>query len=204
MSAVLDHHDAHGHDHDHHAPTGWRRWVFATNHKDIGTLYLLFSFTMLMVGGVLALGIRAELCGKEHAYMPIHVKVVSAEDYSAWVGEQYKVIAAKADDPSKVWELADLVKRGAGVYAANCAACHQANGKGAGPIKPLDGSAIVVDADKNKMINVVLHGAANGAMPAWTQLSDTDLAAVMTYAKNSWSNNTQRLVQPAEVQAARK
>ena len=146
----------------------------------------------------------AELCGKEHAYMPIHVKVLSAQDYSAWVGEKQKAMAAAADDPSKVWELADLVKRGAGVYAANCAACHQANGKGAGPIKPLDGSAIVVDADKNKMINVVLHGAANGAMPAWTQLSDTDLAAVMTYAKNSWTNNTQRLVQPAEVQAARK
>ncbi len=146
----------------------------------------------------------AELCGKEHAYMPIHVKVVSAADYSAWVGEKKKAMAAAADDPSKVWVLADLVKRGESVYAANCAACHQANGKGAGPIKPLDGSAVVVDADKGKIINVLLNGQNNGAMPAWKQLSDTELAAVMTYAKNNWSNQTQQIVQPAEVQAARK
>ncbi len=146
----------------------------------------------------------AELCGKEHAYMPIHVKVVTAEEYSAWVGEKQKAMAAAADDPSKVWVLADLVKRGESVYAANCAACHQASGKGAGPIKPLDGSALVVDADKGKIINVLLNGQNNGAMPAWKQLSDTELAAVMTYAKNTWSNQTQQIVQPAEVQAARK
>ncbi|WP_035620091.1 MULTISPECIES: cytochrome c oxidase subunit II [Hydrogenophaga] len=146
----------------------------------------------------------AELCGKEHAYMPIHVKVVSAEEYTAWVGEKYKAIAAAADDPSKVWTLADLVKRGESVYAANCAACHQANGKGAGPIKALDGSPVVLDADKGKMTHVLLNGQNNGAMPAWKQLSDTELAAVMTYAKNSWSNKTEQIVQPAEVQAARK
>jgi len=145
----------------------------------------------------------AELCGKEHAYMPIHVKVVTAEEYSAWVGEKQKAMAAAADDPSKVWVLADLVKRGESVYAANCVACHQASGKGAGPIKPLDGSALVVDADKGKIINVLLNGQNNGAMPAWKQLSDTELAAVMTYAKNTWSNQTQQIVQPADVQAAR-
>jgi cytochrome c oxidase subunit II len=145
----------------------------------------------------------AELCGKEHAYMPIHVKVVSAEEYTAWVGEKYKAIAAAADDPSKVWTLADLVQRGESVYAANCAACHQANGKGAGPIKPLDGSPIVLDADKNKAMQVVLNGAAGGAMPAWKQLSDTEIAAVLTYAKNHWSNKTEQIVQPADVQAAR-
>ncbi len=146
----------------------------------------------------------AELCGKEHAYMPIHVKVVSAEEYTTWVTEKNKAMAAAADDPSKVWTLTDLVKRGESVYAANCAACHQANGKGAGPIKALDGSPVVLDADKSKMINVLLNGQNNGAMPAWKQLSDTELAAVLTYTKNSWSNQTQRLVQPAEVQAARK
>lgn len=145
----------------------------------------------------------AELCGKEHAYMPIHVRVVSAEEYTTWVTEKNKAMAAAADDPSKVWTLTDLVKRGEAVYAANCAACHQANGKGAGPIKALDGSPVVLDADKSKMINVLLNGQNNGAMPAWKQLSDTELAAVLTYTKNSWSNQTQRLVQPAEVQAAR-
>ena len=80
-------------------------------------------------------------------------------------------MAAKADDPTKVWTLADLVARGEKVYAANCAACHQANGKGAGPIKALDGSPVVLDADKGKQIAVLLNGQNNGAMPAWKQLS---------------------------------
>ena len=145
-----------------------------------------------------------ELCGKEHAYMPIHVKVVTNEQYSAWVKERQKEAAAKADDPSKVWEQADLVARGEKVYAANCASSHQASGKGAGPIKALDGSAIVLDADHLKTVNILLNGAAGGAMPAWKQLSDTEIAAVITYAKNSWSNKTAQLVQPAQVQAARK
>lgn len=144
-----------------------------------------------------------ELCGKEHAYMPIHVKVVSAEDYTAWVADQQKLAAAKLDDPNKVWTLADMLPRGEKVYAANCAACHQANGKGAGPIKPLDASPVVLDADHAKEIQIVLKGAANGAMPSWAQLSDTDIAAVVTYTKNAWSNKTGQLVQPAEIVAQR-
>jgi len=144
-----------------------------------------------------------ELCGKEHAYMPIHVKVVSAADYSKWVDGEMKKLAAKADDPSRVWTLEDISKRGEKVYAANCAACHQANGKGAGPIKPLDGAAVVLDADKSKEIAVLLNGQNNGAMPAWKQLSDTDLAAVITFTKNNWSNKTGQLVQPADVKSAR-
>jgi len=142
-----------------------------------------------------------ELCGKEHAYMPIHVKVVSAEDYTAWVADQQKKMAAKLDDPAKVWTVTDIVARGEKVYAANCAACHQANGKGAGPIKALDGSPIVLDADKTKAIHIVLNG--QGAMPAWKQLSDTDLAAVISYSKNNWSNKTGQVVQPSEVLAQR-
>jgi len=145
-----------------------------------------------------------ELCGKEHAYMPIQVKVLSGEDYAAWVDTEKKKQAAKADDPSKVWTLDDLSKRGEKVYAANCAACHQANGKGAGPIKPLDGAAVVLNADHAKQISVLLNGQNNGAMPSWKALSDTEIAAVITFTKNNWSNKTGQLVQPAEVLAARK
>ena len=146
----------------------------------------------------------AELCGKEHAYMPIHVKVLSAQDYSKWVDDEKKKMAAKLDDPNKVWTAEEITKRGEKVYAANCVACHQATGKGAGPIKPLDGSAIVLDADKSKQIAILLNGANNGAMPAWKTLSDTDIAAVITYTKNNWSNKTGQLVQPSEITVARK
>ncbi|WP_218510321.1 cytochrome c oxidase subunit II [Variovorax sp. dw_308] len=144
-----------------------------------------------------------ELCGKEHAYMPIHVKVMAAADYTAWVDGKKKEAAAKLDDPNKVWVLPDLMARGEKVYAGNCAACHQANGKGAGPIKPLDASEKVLNADASVQLHVVLNGQNNGAMPAWKQLSDTDIAAVVSYTKNSWSNKTGQLVQPSQVKAER-
>ena len=145
-----------------------------------------------------------ELCGKEHAYMPIHVKVLSAEDYSVWAKDEQKKMAALQDDPSKVWVLDELLKRGEKVYAANCMACHQANGKGGGPVKPLDGAAVVLNADKTKQITVLLAGQNNGAMPSWKQLSDTDIAAVISFTKNNWSNKTGQLVQPSDVLALRK
>lgn len=146
----------------------------------------------------------AELCGKEHAYMPIHVKVVSAEDYTKWVDGKKKEMAAKADDPNKVWEQAALIARGEKVYAANCAVCHKADGSGAGPIKALDKSPIVLDEDKGKQIAILLNGVLDKGMPAWKQLNDTEIAAVITYTKNSWSNKTGQTVQPAEVLASRK
>ena len=145
----------------------------------------------------------AELCGKEHAYMPIHVRVLSQADYATWVDGKKKEMAAAADDPSKEWKLDELVARGEKVYNANCAACHRPDGKGAGPIKPLDGSAIVLN-DPAAQVKILLNGANNGAMPAWRTLSDTEIAAVITYTKNSWSNKTGQFVQPAEIVAARK
>jgi cytochrome c oxidase subunit II len=148
-------------------------------------------------------GMCSELCGKEHAYMPIHVVVLSAADYTAWVATQRKALAAAADDPKKVWEMGPLVARGEKVYLANCAVCHKPDGKGAGPVKPLDASPVVNDKDINAQILTVLHGRLNGAMPAWQgKLSETEIAAAITYTKNSWSNHTGQLVEPSDVVAA--
>ncbi|MFN5701359.1 MAG: cytochrome c oxidase subunit II [Betaproteobacteria bacterium] len=145
-----------------------------------------------------------ELCGKEHAYMPIHVKVVSQEDYSKWVDGEKKKAAAKADDPNKEWKLAELVARGEKIYNANCATCHKADGAGAGPIKGLVGSKVVLADDKSQQIAILLNGAGGGSMPAWKQLSDTEIAAVITYTKNAWANQTGQVVQPADIKTARK
>jgi cytochrome c oxidase subunit 2 len=145
-----------------------------------------------------------ELCGKEHAFMPIVVNVVSEEDYKKWVEGKKKEMAAKADDPTKVWTVDELKQRGEKVYAANCAVCHQPTGKGVpGAFPALDASPMV-NGPKVDQIHIVLNG--KNAMPAWkSTLSDTDIAAVITYTRNNWSNKPQEnIVQPAEVLAARK
>ncbi len=145
-----------------------------------------------------------ELCGKEHAFMPIVVRVVSQDDYAKWVGEQKKAMAATADDPSKTYGLDELRARGEKVYAANCVACHQANGKGTPPaFPPLDGGKLTT-GPKEGHIDIVLNGKPGTAMAAFgKQLNDTDIAAVVTSERNSWSNQS-GLVQPAEVKARRK
>ncbi|MTW12506.1 cytochrome c oxidase subunit II [Pseudoduganella eburnea] len=150
----------------------------------------------------------AELCGKEHAFMPIVVKVVTAEEYTAWVEGKKKEMAALADDPNKTWTIDELKTKGEKVYTANCAVCHQATGKGVpGAFAALDGSP-VVNGPKADQIHVLLNGKKSGKfpseMPAWKQLSDTDIAAVITYTRNNWSNKpAENIVQPAEVVAAR-
>jgi len=147
----------------------------------------------------------AELCGKDHAFMPIVVEVVSAEKYSQWVGAQKQQMAAAADEGAKTYSLDELKSRGEKVYAANCVACHQANGKGLPPAFPaLEGSKIA-KGPKAAHIAIVLHGKPNTAMAAYGgQLGDGDIAAVVTYERNAWGNNTGDVVQPAEIKAARK
>ncbi|HEY7904118.1 MAG TPA: cytochrome c oxidase subunit II [Casimicrobiaceae bacterium] len=145
----------------------------------------------------------AELCGKEHGFMPVVVEVKSKDDYAKWLGEQKKALAAAADDPHKMWDQAPLVVRGEKVFNANCAACHQASGTGNPAAKiPALVSDPVVLGPAVAQIDTVLNG--RNAMPSWKQLSDTEIASVITFTKNHWSNATGQIVQPSDVAAARK
>jgi cytochrome c oxidase subunit 2 len=146
----------------------------------------------------------AELCGKDHAFMPIVVEVKSEEDYRKWVEAKKKEMLAAQDDPNKEWQVADLQARGEKVYAANCVACHQATGKGVpGAFPALEGSKLVL-GPQDGHIEILLKGKAGTAMASFKQLSDTELAAVMTYTRNAWGNKPEdNIVQPREVMAAR-
>ena len=150
----------------------------------------------------------AELCGKDHAFMPIVVRVVSQEEFDAWANEQKQALASAADDPTKEWTKEDLMARGEKVFAANCVACHQANGKGMPPtFPPLDGDEKYVLAPKQGQIDTVLNGHPGTAMAAFRdQLNDVEIAAVITYTRNAWSNagkGPDPVVQPADVTAQR-
>jgi cytochrome c oxidase subunit 2 len=150
----------------------------------------------------------AELCGKDHAFMPIVVNVVSQADYDAWAAEKQKALAALADDPSKEWTKEELIARGQQVYTANCVACHQANGQGLpGTFPPLDGDTKYVLAPHKDQALTVLNGHPGTAMAAFRdQLNDTEIAAVITYTRNAWGNagkGEDPVVQPAQVNALR-
>ena len=143
----------------------------------------------------------SELCGAQHAFMPIVVKVVSAEDYSKWVDAKKKEMVGNADDPTKTYTLDEQKERGAKVYAANCAACHQPNGAGAGAFPTLVGSKVVLGS-KEGQYQILLYG--KNAMPKWSGvLSDGELAAVMTYTRNSWGNKTSEVIQTQDFITAR-
>jgi cytochrome c oxidase subunit II len=149
-------------------------------------------------------GSCVELCGKDHAFMPIVVEVKSRDDYQQWAQAKRKEMLALADDPAKEWSVADLTARGERVYAANCVACHQATGQGvAGAFPALVGSKVVLGR-QDDLISILLQGKPGTAMASFRQLSDVELAAVATYTRNAWNNQAQDpVVQPAEFAAAR-
>ena len=146
----------------------------------------------------------AELCGKDHGFMPIVVKVVEEAEYAQWVSQQKAAAAAAAAGSDKTFTKEELMAKGAEVYTANCAACHQANGQGIPGVFPALVGGPLVTGDAKGRIDIVVHGSKkNPAMGAYgPQLNDVDLAAVITYERNSWGNSAS-VVQPADVKAAR-
>ena len=160
----------------------------------------------------------SQICGKEHGYMPIVVQVKSAADYAKWVQETKAkmpppepaaqvaaaaAVPASAEDPNKKWTAEELKAKGGEVYTANCMACHQATGKGLAPaFPPLVGSKVAT-GPKAAHIGIVLNGKTGTAMAGFARLTDSELAAVITYERTAWGNKADA-VMPAEVKAARK
>jgi cytochrome c oxidase subunit 2 len=147
----------------------------------------------------------AELCGKDHGFMPIVVKVVSEQDYKAWVAQKKGTALVAAADNGKTFSREELVERGEKVFQANCAACHQANGMGIpGTFPALNGSKVATGPIAAH-INIVLHGGRPGtAMVGFAdRLSDAEIAEVVTYERNAWNNKMGDAAQPADIAAAR-
>ncbi len=146
----------------------------------------------------------AELCGKDHGFMPIVVEVKSVEDYKQWAlaakGEASKAAAAAAAASGKSYTKAELMAKGEAVYKKSCFFCHGANGEGTGPFPALAGSKIAT-GPVAAHINIVANGKPNTAMAAFAKqgLSALDIAAVVTYERNAWGNNTGDVVQPSQV-----
>ena len=141
-----------------------------------------------------------ELCGRDHAFMPIVVDARSPEDFAVWLADKKATAAAEAELTGKEWTLDELMERGQRVYTTACVACHQANGEGLPPMFPtLKGSDMVLN-DLTAHIDVVVNGVPGTSMAAFgAQLSEVDIAAVITYERNAWGNDTGDVVAPIDI-----
>ncbi|MCB1874396.1 MAG: cytochrome c oxidase subunit II [Chromatiales bacterium] len=146
----------------------------------------------------------AELCGRDHGYMPIVVEAMEPEKYQAWVKAQKAGLSAADAEAGKSWTKAELITKGENVYNANCAACHQANGKGLPGVFPAIAGSAIATGPKAGHIDIAMNGKAGTAMSAFKdQLSDLDMAAVLTYQRNAFGNDTGDAIQPSEIKAVR-
>ena len=130
-----------------------------------------------------------ELCGKNHGFMPVVGKVVEKDEYNDWVLAKKDEAIKLAELTEKEWSLAELTDRGEGVYQKNCVACHQMNGEGLPPIFPALAGSDIVMFDKDKNVEILMEGVQGAAMQSFAnQLSEVDLAAVITYTRQAWGN----------------
>ncbi|SFI17560.1 cytochrome c oxidase subunit II [Modicisalibacter xianhensis] len=144
----------------------------------------------------------AELCGKDHGFMPVVVHAMPQEEFDAWLAERKEEAAAAASGVDRNWTLPELMERGEQVYGTICASCHQAEGQGLPPTFPaLVGNQALLD-DLERHIDTVVNGVAGTPMPAFSgTLNAVDIAAVITYERNAWGNETGDIIQPSTIQA---
>jgi len=141
-----------------------------------------------------------ELCGKDHGFMPIVVEAVPQAEYQAWIGEQQVAAQKEKELSQKEWTMAELMERGEQSYQSACAACHQADGSGLPPSFPALRASAIALGDITAHIDIVVNGKRGTAMQAFAdQLSEVDIAAIVTYERNAWGNNVGDMVTPKEI-----
>ncbi len=142
----------------------------------------------------------AELCGKDHGFMPIVVEAVEEDEYLAWVDSQNVANLAVNEEATREWNFEELMSRGEEVYAAQCATCHQPDGEGLQPAFPALAGNAVVTGPLDEHIRVVLEGREGTAMQAFADLlTPADIAAALTYTRNAFGNETGDVIQPSDI-----
>ncbi|MGI2109875.1 cytochrome c oxidase subunit II [Shewanella frigidimarina] len=179
-------------------------WVpaFAVK-KDANPGFINESWTRIDKPGIYR-GQCAELCGKDHGFMPIVVQALSEADFNNWLVEQKQLAsnaaAAAAASMSKTLSLEELTSQGEQIYIARCAACHQPNGAGLPGVFPSLIGSPIIKGPVNDHLNIVLNGKPGTAMQAFAkQLSAQEIAAVITFERNAWGNNSGDVVQAADI-----
>lgn len=146
----------------------------------------------------------AELCGKDHGFMPIVVNAVSEAEYQQWVTAMKSEQAAVAASSEKEWTMDELIAKGEAVYNTSCAACHQPTGAGIPGVFPALTNSPLTIGDINGHIDIVMNGKTGTSMSAFkNQLSDVDIAAVVTYERNRLGNSVGDMVQPSAIKSLR-
>lgn len=175
-------------------------WVPALGWKrDAVPGYINEGWTEISEPGVYR-GQCAELCGKDHGFMPIVLEAKSKSDYQAWVADMKRQTVDQAADEQRLWSLAELMQHGESVYQTQCAACHQQDGSGLAPAFPALVGSEVVNGPVDEQINVVMNGRAGTAMQAWSHiLSASDIAAALTYTRNAFGKEEDTVVQPQTI-----
>jgi cytochrome c oxidase subunit 2 len=175
-------------------------WVPALGWKrDAIPGFINEGWTEILEPGVYR-GQCAELCGKDHGFMPIVLNVLSKPEYQRWVQDQRREMAHQEADVERLWTREELMNLGENVYATQCATCHQADGQGLAPGFPALAGSPIATGPLQDHIEVVLHGREGTAMQAWgDMLSEADIAAALTYTRNAFGNDTGDVVQPQAI-----